>query len=1195
MIIKFRRGFILVALVVIGAILLSLEGWRRLMRSEWLQQIAQQQLAAKFGDSLHYQQLEASLAGVRLRHVTYASPDHSLTVTIEEINVGFQLWDLLKNLIYHRHSEHVGATENVEVDSLSAHPLSGYRLDISINRPCLILLGSWNSRLQSWTQAQRQASSPASAPQLIQPCSSPDRTSSSSSAAVAPMADSATRPITPNATSRSWNLEFIRKLEVSDGQILFDPQDGNEPVLLADAIEGNLDPTVSAKHSATAPKSEAQWSGKLLAADQYNFFIRALIDMKSGRIDSVKVVLHEVVLQQLHNLWKLWDRLSRDTRSGTKVVLANDSTAQPVATREAFDKDWQIGSGVLNGRILLWPRPREHGKAVLAYAREQNPQHADAASVHASADRASISTWMSGFQASGELELRDGEVRFGEHVPVTMTVTNFHAELKDDTLKLRSNQQINQQLVQLSGGVRFSETRQPELDLIVTSDSMNTAEFLRPFLQAGENTNQQTQTGSTDSTLSRFPISGLAAFSGRISGSVRSPKLEAEIHSPQLKFYGQPVRNLAMQLAYTVQQHAGAADSSLKLVSGFGELDGLLCRGWGELYLWRPQRPLQLHLVAEGELTTHLKNLLPVDLPRCGATIEAQISGPLNDPRTTGQFTLRILGDQDFKKASPFPQPIERGSFLGNFSFYHDTLRIETNVEPSLQEVESRGMIVSARDHKSSDSPGLELSVEIWKHPSGGLTAGKMGSSSKPPLFRIRGQGIPLLSTVFGTAFPGSLFSNLEVDAYLEGRSDSINIRIDGRNHTAGGYTLFQLFGYFRTLGEAQRLVSGDLKIFPGAYNEIKATYSAVWQDSVFSITDVRAGDWLVGGLEIATRGTRALNGGVKIKRADISHLLEGVAREVHQYVGKLFAEFHVGGTIDTPCVEGDFWILDALFNGIGKFSISGKARLDGRGWEISTLEVRKNNQPFLQGAVSYQWATHTPHLELQAHDIEISEFLGAIAGVPPDIMTGRMSCELKTVDSWRGPDGGMRLPLTGFVRIQNGRIVWFMFDEISMHADAVRLAASTSAEIPDDKSFSYLGNNGIFFSRVGYEKSGAFTLAGSAYLPFNLKDFVNLSLSGDGNFLAILPDLTSFFQQTKSQGHLDLNLVGPYKNLTMRNSYLRFQDGFLKMSRVAPEAHDISGEAFVDNRGRFIQIFNLQGKVGDAILQVYNQESPPP
>jgi hypothetical protein len=1133
---NFRRWFVLIVLLIISAIFLSLQGWHLLKRSEWLQAFVQQQLALKFGDALHYQRLEASLAGVHLTQVTYAPPEGALVVSIEEIDVTFRLWDLLKSALKSRSSPH--AAEAAPADSLTPPSLAGYRLNISIERPQVTLVGDWEARLKRWMQSQDDCSDSAASSSM--PPRQPARLPSSRPS------DSVSTTSSAQAANDGWNLEFLRKLAVHDGTILWDLQDGGAPFLLADEIEGNLDPAASAGRQAQSPRnSEAQLSGKLLAASAHNFFVRALIDLRRGGIASIEAGLHQVSLQQVETLLKLRQRGFND-RTGS--AAARDSISAPAA----FYKTWQIRSGVLNGRFLVVPKVA-------------SPQNAG-----------NNSSAIKDFQMSGELQVRDGRVRFDDRVPIVVEAIDGDAQFNAGALEWRSRQSINQQAVQLAGTMRFNQLLRPEIDLAVTSDSSIAAEIFLPFLQAGE----EAEPKSGD-VRERFPVRGRMSLQGRIAGPLSAPRLEAKIFSPALSIGKQQVQRLSAHLLYALPPREGLADSTLKLLACSGEFDGLHWKAWGELNLRHPQRPLRMHLVAAGEITPLILHLLGKEeragagaLPRCNATITAQISGPLQAPKAEGQFTLDVLNG---KKSAPALSALPRlggGRFLGHFALRHDTLRVETSI----------GNLPPRRTAQTDHEDGAaelqaELSGEIY-----GLFAYKAKLSKQRPLFKLRGSGIQSLPGIFGKALPAGLLTNLGFETYLDGHADSVNIRLEGR-HKIYGYTLFQLFGYLRALGNDQRLISGDLKFFPGANNELVATYSAVWRDSVFAVTDLRAEDWLAGGLEIVTTGSHAIRGGLRIANAKLSRLIENVARELPRYDGELYGEINLGGALSAPYADGEFWIREASFNGAGKFTLNGKARIDGRGWQISDVEVRKNDRLFLQGAAGYQRATREPRLELRGQDVEVSEFLGAVAGVPPDIMTGRMSFDLKTDGAVRAPNGELRLPLRGFIKIQNGRVVWFAFDELEMHSDGAAAAAP---------GYSYLSANGVFFHHARYEKAGAFALEGAALLPFNLETPVDLALSGDGNFLAVLPDLTSFFQQTASSGHLDLNLFGPYKNLTLRNSYLRFKDGFLRMSRIAPAAHDLSGEAFVDARGAFINIPKLQGKIGDAALQLRTQESPP-
>jgi hypothetical protein len=1151
---NFRRWLFLTALLAAGAIFLSLEGWRLLERSEWLQNYVQQQFAAKFGETLKYQRLKANLAGVHLSQVTYEPPGGAIAISIEEISVTFRLRDLLKRLLQKRSSPRMASVGLAPADSLASPSLAGYQLHVSIKSPRVILRGNWEERLKNWMRLQSElSSSPAS--------SHPVQLFRHSQPQSGPPSDSVPASFNVNARGREWNFDFLKKLDVRDGKILWDLPDGREPILLADEIEGNLDPALLTKHKA---KSEAQISGKLLAASDYNFFIRALIDMKSGGIDSINIALHELSLQRFDDLWKL--------RQG--VVSAGDEKAamhDSMATREPFYKTWKINGGVLNGRFLVSPKSSK-------LQGEGND------SVKAAIARGLVSTAaksIADLQVSGELQIRGGRLQFGEYNPITIGAIDGDARIKAGVLEWHSRQLLNQQAVQLAGTMRFNRLFRPELDLAVTSDSLMAAEFLFPFLQAGQNIAEHSGDAAAANSRERFPIRGWFSLRGRIAGSLAAPSLEAKIFSPVLSIGSQQVQRLSAHLRYTLPLRGGAADSSIKLVAGSGELDGLQLKSWGELNLRHSQRPLDLNVVANGEITPVVLNLMGKNqtepsaaLPRFNATVTAKIDGPLQTPKAAGQFTLNVLHKANTAKILTDLPLLERGRFLGRFTLHQDTLRIEASIDSLAKSSPARQ---TARH--DSEMPLVELRGEI-----SGFFAHKARLSMQRPLFKLHGRGVQWLPAILGKALPADIVSNLVFDTYLDGHADSVNIQIEGR-HKAAGYTLFQLFGYLRSFGTNRRLISGDLKLFPGAHNEIAASYSADWQDSVFYVTDLRAENWLAGGLEIATTGNHEIQGNLKINKAKLSRLVEGVARELPKYDGNLFGEIRLAGTLSAPYADGDFWILEARFNGVGNFSLSSKARLDGRGWQISNVEVRKNDQLFLKGAVSYQRATREPRLELRGQDVDLSEFLGAVAGVSPGIATGRMTFDLKTESAVRAPDGSMRLPLRGLVKLQNGRVVWFAFDEIAMNMDG--------APKPD-RSYSYLSKNGIFFHQARYEKTGAFALEGDAYLPFNLETPVELSLSGNGNFLAVLPDLTSFFQQTASSGHLDLNVVGPYKNLTLRNSYFRFKDGFLKMSKVARAAHDIVGEAFVDNRGTFISIPKLEGKIGDAALQLRTQESPP-
>jgi hypothetical protein len=328
--------------------------------------------------------------------------------------------------------------------------------------------------------------------------------------------------------------------------------------------------------------------------------------------------LHEVPLQHLEKLWKFWE--SRSPHHD-RTALPADSLNQPMTPHRLFGEGLEIAGGMFNARILFLPKsiPTPQSDSL----RYVVPSMAD-------------------FHVSGALQVRNGQLSFGELMPVTVQALNCDAQLKDDTLQLISRQRVNQQPVRLSGMIHFDPHHKPKFDLAVTSDSLMAAEFLLPFLRPAK--------GDSSAAGSSFPIRGRAAFHGWIRGSFEAPKLEAKIHAPDLLVYNQHVQHLAAHLQYAPSLNGSAGDSTLKFVECTGELEGLHWKGWGELNLRHPLRQLRMNLLAHGELAPAFLNFLTKENAssfgpsRYNANIEAQIFGPLKAQNHWRIYALSVPG-----------------------------------------------------------------------------------------------------------------------------------------------------------------------------------------------------------------------------------------------------------------------------------------------------------------------------------------------------------------------------------------------------------------------------------------------------------------------------------------------------------------------------------------------------------------------
>ena len=99
-----------------------------------------------------------------------------------------------------------------------------------------------------------------------------------------------------------------------------------------------------------------------------------------------------------------------------------------------------------------------------------------------------------------------------------------------------------------------------------------------------------------------------------------------------------------------------------------------------------------------------------------------------------------------------------------------------------------------------------------------------------------------------------------------------------------------------------------------------------------------------------------------------------------------------------------------------------------------------------------------------------------------------------------------------------------------------------------DEKSpnGSYLTKEAFYTGHAELKKSDEFIVEGNAKLPIKAGLQLDLNLSGDGNFLAVLPDVADLFEGTDSQGHLDLKMAGYYTKPDFRGSRFDFTKGKL-------------------------------------------------
>ena len=466
------------------------------------------------------------------------------------------------------------------------------------------------------------------------------------------------------------------------------------------------------------------------------------------------------------------------------------------------------------------------------------------------------------------------------------------------------------------------------------------------------------------------------------------------------------------------------------------------------------------------------------------------------------------------------------------------------------------------------------LQIDANSAPRGMTLQAALYGLGRRPRLRLNGNGMERLLDLFRDPRVGRAFQRYRLEASAEGALDSLNVMLGLADRFRPSPVLRWVGSFIKQPEERQSV--GYLRFFPGAHNEFTVRYQGAFRDSTIYVSHFAADPWLSGQLEVGLGGEQRLRGRVKISAADFTRLVEGVVREIPNYAGRFSADLKLGGTLRSPNLLGNLWLNDGVMHGVGGFAIESDIRVDRSGIQLTPLNIQRNGMPFARAAAAYDFGTRQLDLHASAKNIEAADFLRALTGAK-DVLRGHASFDVHL--SGRGPD----YPLYGNIELHDGMLMWFSYDRLFIDF----------GESATGGNGSFASKHAIHAARVEYEKDGNYRLLGRAVLPLTNHDSLRVALVGDGNFLSVVQDFTEYFGHPRSSGHLEFQLSGTYHDLRLHDSSLQFTDGYMRLGNVAQAITDLSADLFVDSRGEYVELQQLQGHIGDATLTVKNQEAP--
>ncbi len=366
--------------------------------------------------------------------------------------------------------------------------------------------------------------------------------------------------------------------------------------------------------------------------------------------------------------------------------------------------------------------------------------------------------------------------------------------------------------------------------------------------------------------------------------------------------------------------------------------------------------------------------------------------------------------------------------------------------------------------------------------------------------------------------------------------------------------------------------ISGELYLNPSKPFRLSSNFFLRWTPNQFNLESFEIGNF------VKASGSYRFNideieGNLEIKEAPIADLVSILYPENFSRLhGEVNGKVVISGSRAHPSMTGSLEMKNGTFNKVGTYEGTVSFNLENDVFFLSDLLVQKDFKSIFLARGYYNRQTEGISFYLNSPGFEIKDILQS-TGIAPKWLYGKCMLDVQLSHLLQDPIIRGRLKLT------NGKIYRFHYD--SLLCDFGEIGGSERK----------ISGGVIEVSRLRLIRQKAFNIDGKGVFPLSSQKEIDFSLDGEGNFLDILPDLTTYFKKTKSEGRLKVQIGGNYHALKLTAAELKLSNGLLDVESVFPKITDINLHLLLHPEDQFLELANLSARIRGEPLRITNVE----
>jgi len=510
-------------------------------------------------------------------------------------------------------------------------------------------------------------------------------------------------------------------------------------------------------------------------------------------------------------------------------------------------------------------------------------------------------------------------------------------------------------------------------------------------------------------------------------------------------------------------------------------------------------------------------------------------SKTLSQPKANGEFSLDLKSGNE-----------PHFSLTGNLEFERDTLQLKAN------------------------SPDSQFSI-----------SGEFFDLFKKPMFNFQFKNLqkPLL-TLTKFPFQKQLINRNLLNLQVKGNLDEFDLstEIIKRDHTK----LLFLSGKVSRNDSTQRM-RGELRLSPDPNVQLITQFSFVKTGNFIIIEQFKMDDFLRGSGKLSIAGQEDSRAKIDILGAEIKELyyLLTFSKLPSDLEGQFWGKIDVKGSLQMPHVGGYLALDNGIFNKIGTYKSELSFNFENNVLTIYDLYVKKDSRRLLHGNGFLNNQTKAMNFSLSGQEIDFNQLSQLIIN-EKEFIAGHGAIDLRLHNTLESPQ------IDADIRLSNGSLFGFRFDSVSC-----TLGKGANQE-QSEWTHPTKPHSALELSELVFTRNDEFTITANGFFPYSSEEPFEFKLDADGNLLAILPEISAFFVETASQGHLSLQIGGTQDEPLINKAHYKFHDGSLRLRSVVKKVENVYGVINYDPESDFVHIQKLVGFVKNDSLLITNIKEAP-